>query len=85
MPWFQRLPHKWSNRSLGDVAIDRYFLILVSLAEYAAFALLDFRRFPRGVEVVKRDEPFLDVGAGAHLLGAADKHADAALPYLLEQ
>ncbi len=31
------------------------------------------------------DEPFLDVGAGAHLLRAAEQHADRAVPDLLEE
>ena len=31
------------------------------------------------------DQAFLDVGAGAHLLRAADQHAHRALPDLLEE
>ena len=31
------------------------------------------------------DQAFLDVGAGAHLLRAADQHAHRTLPHLLEE
>jgi hypothetical protein len=31
------------------------------------------------------DQAFLDIGAGAHLLRAADQHAHRTLPYLLEK
>ena len=75
----QGLPHIGVERSFGDVAVDRHFLVLVALAEDAAFALLDLGRLPRGVEVMQGDQAFLDVGAGAHLLRAADQHADRAV------
>jgi hypothetical protein len=35
--------------------------------------------------VLQRRQTFLDVGAGAHLLRAADQHADRSLPDLLEK
>ena len=35
--------------------------------------------------MMQRDEPLLDVGAGAHLLRAAEQHAHRALADLLEQ
>ena len=82
---FQCLPHISVERSFGDVAVDRDFLVFVALAEDAAVALLDFGRFPRCVEVMQGDQAFLDVGAGAHFLGAADQHADRAIPDLLEE
>ena len=75
----QGLPHIGVERSFGDVAIDRHFLVLVALAEDAAFALFDLGRLPRGVEVMQGDQAFLDVGAGAHLLRAADQHAHRAV------
>ena len=81
----QRLPHVGVERSFRDVAIDRHFLVLVALAEDAALALLDLGRLPRGVEVMQGDQAFLDVGAGAHLLRAADEHAHRTLPDLLEE
>ena len=74
------LPHIGVERAFGDVAVDRHFLVLVALAEDAAVALLDLGRLPRGVEVMQGDQAFLDVGAGAHLLGAADQHAHRTLP-----
>ena len=73
---FQGLPHIGVERSFGDVAVDRHFLVLVALAEDAALALLDLGRLPGGVEVMQGHQAFLDVGAGAHLLRAADQHAD---------
>jgi hypothetical protein len=34
---------------------------------------------------MQSDEALLDIGAGAHFLGAADQHAHRALPHFLEQ
>jgi hypothetical protein len=82
---FKSLPHIGIKRPFGDVAIDRDFFVFVSLTEDAAVTLLDFRWFPRGVEVMQRDQAFLDVGAGAHFLGAADQHADGTVPYFFEE
>ncbi len=55
------------------------------MPEYPAFPLLDFGRFPRGVEMVQGHETFLDVGAGAHFLGGADQHADGTGPHPLKE
>jgi len=82
---FTSHPHISVERSFGDVAIDRDFLVFVALAKDAAVALLDLGGFPGGVEVMQRDQAFLDVGAGAHFLGTADQDANRALPYLLEE
>ena len=81
----QCLPHVGVERSLGDVAVDRHFRVLVALAEDAALPLLDLGGFPRGVKVMQGDQAFLDVGAGAHLLRAADQHAHRAASDFLEQ
>ena len=76
----QCLPHIGVERSFRDVAINRHFLVLVALAEDSALALFDLGRLPRGVEVMQCDQAFLDIGAGAHLLRAADQHAHRTLP-----
>jgi hypothetical protein len=46
---FQGLPHVGVEGSLGDVAVDLNFGILIALAKNAAIALFDFRRFPGGI------------------------------------
>ena len=81
----QCLPHIGVEAPFGDVAVDRHFLVLVALPEDAALALLDLGRLPGGVEMVQGDQPFLHVGAGAHLLRAADQHPDLAAADLIEQ
>ena len=81
----ESLPHVGVERAFGDVAVDRHLLVLVLLTQDAAVALFYFRRFPGGVQVVQRHEAFLHVGAGAHLLRAADQHPHRAGPDLLEE
>ena len=65
---FQGLPHIGVERSLGHVAINRDFLVLVALPENSALALFDLGRLPGSIQMVQGDETLLDVGAGAHLL-----------------
>src|SRR5690606_20380059 len=72
---FQRLPHVGVEAAFGDVAIDGDLLVLVALAENAAIALLDLGWLPGGVEMVQGSQTFLDVGARAHFLRAADQYA----------
>ena len=69
------------NRAL----VSRACLVRIALAQDAAVALLDLGGLPGGIEVMQRHEAFLDVGAGAHLLRAADQHPDDAGADLLEQ
>ena len=52
------------------------FGVVVALAQDAAFALGDVGGPPGAVEVVQGDGAELDVGADAHLLGAADQDGD---------
>src|SRR5712691_1100826 len=47
-------------------------------AQDPAVPLLDLGGFPRGVQVMQRDEALLDVGARAHFLGTAQEHPDRA-------
>src|ERR1700722_10958668 len=82
---FQGLPHIRVKRSLSDIAVDRYLLVLIAEAENAALALLDLGGLPGGVEMVQRHQAFLHVGAGAHLGRAADQYSDLAAAYLVEQ
>src|SRR6266852_1027693 len=82
---FTSHPHIGVERSFGDVAIDRYFFVLIALTKDAAVALLDLGGLPRRVEMMQGDKAFLDVGAGTHFLGAADQHAHRTLPDLLEE
>src|SRR6266852_7529380 len=81
---FTSHPHVRIEASSGDIAIDCDFLILIALAKDATLALFDLCRLPGCVEVMERHEAFLDVGAGAHFLGAADEHTHRTLPHLLE-
>ena len=60
-------------------------LPISTLTENPAVALLDLGWFPRGVQVMQGREAFLDVGAGAHFLRAADQHPDGAAPDFLEE
>jgi hypothetical protein len=39
----------------------------------------------RGIEVMQRYQAFLDIGASAHLLRAADQHAGRSLSDFLEK
>ncbi len=73
------------KRSLRHIAIDGYFLILVSLSQDAAFALLNFGGLPRGVEVMQCNEALLYIRAGAHFLSAADEDADGTVADFLEE
>jgi hypothetical protein len=57
----------------------------VTLAQDATFTLLDIRRPPRSVEMMQRNQAFLDVGTGAHLLRAAKEDADLAGTHVAEE
>ena len=81
----QGLPQVGVEGLLGDVPVDLHLGIRVALAQDAALALLDVRRTPRGVEMMQRDQALLHVGAGAHLLGAAEEDADLAGAHVAEQ
>ena len=82
---FECLPHERIEALSGYVTIDRHFLVMVALAENAAVALLDLGRFPGRIEMMQRRQAFLHIGAGAHLLGAAQQHAHRALPDFLKE
>jgi hypothetical protein len=57
----------------SHLTIYGHFLVLIALAQDATLPLFDLGRFPRGIEVMQRYQPFLNVGADAHLLRAADE------------
>jgi len=73
---FDGLPHVAVEGSFGDVSQDLDLGVVVALAQDAAFALGDVGGAPGAVEVVQGDGAELDVGADAHLLGAADQDGD---------
>ena len=73
---FEGLRHVGVEVPFGDVVVDGGFLVLVAQTKDTAVALLNLGRLPWGVEVMQRNEALLDVGAGAHLLRAADQRAD---------
>ena len=52
--------------------------IFIALPQYPTLTLLDVAWPPRGVEMVKRNEPFLHIGPGAHLFRRAQQDSDAA-------
>jgi len=56
---FKRLPHVGVEAAFGDVAEDLHELVLVSLSDDAAFALLDVGRTPWGIEMMQRNEALL--------------------------
>ena len=72
---FERLPHVGVEGPFGDVAVDLNLFIRVALAQNPAFPLLDIARSPRCIQVMERDEPSLNIRAGAHLLGRSEQYA----------
>ena len=82
---FQNAPHVRVERALGDVSKDFHFGILVPLAQNPALSLLDVGRPPRGVDVMERDQAFLNVRPGAHHLGASHQHPDPPGSHLFEK
>ena len=77
-------PHGRVITALGGVSLDRHALVLVALANDAAFSLLDGGREPRRVQVAQPCKALLGVYAGLHIL-AADQYALAALTQIIEQ
>src|SRR5438477_8948837 len=82
---FQCLPHVRVEAALRYVTVNLDGLILVALPQNSSFPLLNVGGTPGGVQVMQRDEPLLNIGAGAHLLSAAHEDADPASAHLLEQ
>src|SRR5205823_9288639 len=81
----QRLPHVGIERAFADVAVNLDDGVLVSLPEDAPFALLYVSGPPRSIEMVKSNEPFLDVRARTHLLRAAKQDAHLARANVTKQ
>ena len=81
----QHLPEIGVETLLGHVAMELHFRVRVALAQDAALALFDIGRPPRRIEMMQRDEPFLHVGAGTHLLRAAEENADFAGAHVAKQ
>ncbi len=75
---FKQLPHIGVERSGGDVAEDADRFVAIALPQDASLPLLDVPGAPRRIELRERGQPFLDVRACAHLLGAAQQDANAA-------
>src|SRR5262249_1505933 len=50
--------------------------IFVSLPKYSSVALLHVGGSPRCVQMMKRNEPLLDVRTGSHFLGATKENAN---------
>ena len=63
----KRLPHVGIERTLGYVTENLDFFVFVTLAQNPPLALLNIARAPRGVKMMERGQPALDVGARAHL------------------
>ncbi|MCE0497974.1 MAG: hypothetical protein LV481_08530 [Methylacidiphilales bacterium] len=82
---FQNAPHIRVERALGDVTEDFHFEILIALAQNPALALLDVGRPPWGVDVVQRDQAFLNIRPGAHHLGASHHDPDPPGSHFLEK
>ena len=74
---FERLPHVRIEGALRHIAVDLHLFVRVALAQYPPFTLLDVARAPWRIEVMKRDEPSLNVGAGAHLFGGAEQYPNS--------
>ena len=75
---FERLPHIGVERAFGDIAVNLHARIFIALPENASFALFHVRRPPRRIEMMKRNQPLLHIGAGPHFLRAAEKNAHLA-------
>ena len=71
---FQGLPRVGIEGLFRHVAVNLNLRVRVSLAQNPALALLHVRRPPRRIQMMQRDETFLNVGARAHLLRAAEKN-----------
>ena len=82
---FECLPHVGIERAFADVAVNLDDGVLVSLPEDAPFALLHVGWPPRGIEMVKRNQPFLNVRARTHLLRTAKQDANFARAHVTEQ
>ena len=70
---------------LGDIAVHFDFLIHVALPQGTARPLLQIRGTPWAVQVVRRHNAVLDVGAGPHFLRTANQDAYLPLSHLGEQ
>jgi hypothetical protein len=74
---FEPLPHISIETALGDETVNLSRAVFVPLAQNAALALFHVSRSPRRIEMVERDQTFLDVCASAQLLRAAKKNSHA--------
>ena len=63
--------------SLCDIPEDLNLRILIALPDDSSQSLCKVGRTPRTVQIMEGNEPILDIGACAHLLGAA--HEDTHL------
>ena len=75
---FQRLPHIGIERAFGDVAINLHAGISIALPQNPALALLHVGGSPRRVQMMQRNQPFLNIRARTHFLRAAEQHTDLA-------
>ena len=82
---FERLPHVGVEGPFGDVAEDLNLFVRVSLAQDPAFPLLDIARSPGRIQVMKRDEPPLNIRAGAHLLGRSEQYPNSPGVHRIEE
>lgn len=67
------------------IGVDFNLLVLVALADDAAFPLLKICRTPGTIQVVQGHQFLLDIGSGSHLCGAAQQHPDFSITHLAEQ
>ena len=82
---FQRLPHVGIEGPFRNIAVNLNLFIRVSLAQNPPFPLLDIARSPGCIQVMKRDEPSLNIRAGAHLLGRSEQYANSPGIYRIEK
>ena len=62
---FQNLPHIRIKRIFGDVTINFYLLIPVSLPENTSLLLFQVRGLPRAIQMMKGNQPILNIGSRA--------------------
>ena len=81
----QRLPHIGVERAFGDVSINLHGGVFVALPENPPLALFHVSRPPRRVQMMQRNQPLLDIGAGTHFLCAAEQNSHFACSNRTEQ